>query len=152
MQHYAQGIERLAPQPEPPADVKSADAYLWDAERKTLLPVEDVRYLDLPLLKGIDEARDTLLANTLQFTKGYSANNALLWGARGMGKSSLIKAIHAHINKQKCRTRLIVLIEIHREDIAHAARSCCTHLRGLGHPPLHFILRRFIVRRRRQHL
>jgi len=135
IQRIAVAIEHLAPQPEPPADVKSADAYLWDAERKTLLPVEEVRHVELPLLHGIDEARDTLLANTLQFAKGYSANNALLWGARGMGKSSLIKAVHAHINKQMPRS--LVLVEIHREDV-HTLPHLLHTLRG-------WVIRRFII-------
>ena len=69
-QRIAAAIEQLKPPPGPPIEVKSADAYLWDAERKTLLPVEDVRHVALPLLKGIDEARDTLLANTRQFARG----------------------------------------------------------------------------------
>src|SRR5258706_6793858 len=112
LQRIAVGIERLAPEPEPPVDIKSADAYTWDAMRKTLLPVAETHYVDIKLLQGIDEVRDLLLANTLQFAKGYSANNALLWGARGMGKSSLVKAVHAHISRQM--PRALVLVEIHR--------------------------------------
>jgi len=135
LQRIATGIERLRPEPEPPAEIKSSDAYVWSAERKTLLPVDEVRHIDLELLHGIDEARDTLLANTLQFAKGYSANNALLWGARGMGKSSLVKAVWAHINKQMPRS--LVLIEIHREDIATLPALLHT-LRG-------WVIRRFII-------
>src|SRR5690606_26478092 len=101
LQRIAQGIERMAPQPDPEIEIKSANAYTWDAATKMLIPVKETQALDLKLLKGIDQQRDTLLANTQQFTKGYSANNALLWGARGMGKSSLVKAIHAHINREK---------------------------------------------------
>ena len=99
------------------------------ATRKTLLtPCTRYQraYRPKPLLQGIDQSRDTLLANTFQFARGHSANNALLWGARGMGKSSLVKAIHAHINKQLPKS--LVLIEIHREDIATPAPSsstCC---------------------------
>jgi len=95
LQRIAQGVEKLGPQPLPKIDIKSADAYVWDAEEKMLMPVQQTHHVNLSLLQGIDQARDTLLANTLQFTKGFSANNALLWGARGMGKSSLIKAIYS---------------------------------------------------------
>lgn len=135
LQRIATAIERLAPEPEPAADIKGADAYSWDAKRGALIPIEEVSYVDLKLLQGIDQARDTLLANTLQFAKGYSANNALLWGARGMGKSSLIKAIHAHINKQIPRG--LVLIEIHREDI-HTLPQLLHILRG-------WVIRRFVL-------
>jgi len=135
LQRIAQGIERLGPQPEPKLDVKSADAYLWEAERKTLLSMERTHYLDLALLQGINDARDLLLANTLQFAKGYSANNALLWGARGMGKSSLIKAVHAHINRTIPGS--LALIEIHREDI-----STLPHLL---HMLRGWVIRRFIL-------
>ncbi len=116
LQRIAQGIEKLAPEPDPRIDIKATEAYVWDASIKDLIPVPDIQYVDLKLLKGIDDARDTLLANTLQFAKGYSANNALLWGARGMGKSSLIKAIHQQVNREIPKS--LVLIEIHREDIA----------------------------------
>lgn len=135
LQRIAQGIEKLAPQPLPEIEVKSADAYTWDAESKMLHPVNDTQALDLSLLLGLDQARDTLLANTLQFAKGYSANNALLWGARGMGKSSLIKSIHAHINKQNPGS--LVLIEIHREDL-HTLPYLIRTLRG-------WVIRRFII-------
>jgi len=135
LQRIAQGIERLGPQPEPKIDVKDADAYTWNAESKDLIPVPQTQHLDLKLLKGIDEVRDTLLANTLQFAKGYSANNALLWGARGMGKSSLVKAIHAHINKQIPKS--VVLVEIHREDIK-TMPQLIQALRG-------WVIRRFIL-------
>lgn len=135
LQRIATGIERLSPEPELPVDIKSADAYSWNAGSKTLIPVEEVSYIDLSLLQGIDHARDTLLANTLQFTKGHSANNALLWGARGMGKSSLIKSIHAHVNTLTPRS--LVLIEIHREDI-HTLPQLLHVLRG-------WVIRRFVV-------
>ncbi len=135
LQRIAQGVEALGPTPEPRIDIKNSEAYVWDAEKKDLIPVAEVKYVDIKLLKGVDDARDTLLANTLQFAKGYSANNALLWGARGMGKSSLIKAIHAHVNRQLPKS--LVLIEIHREDIAtlpHLMRA----LNG-------WVIRRFIL-------
>ncbi len=135
LQRIAQGIEKLSPAPPPEIEIKSADAYTWDAESKMLHPVNDTQYLDLSLLLGVDQVRDTLLANTMQFTKGYSANNALLWGARGMGKSSLVKAIHAHINKQNPGS--LVLIEIHREDLS-SLPYLIRALRG-------WVIRRFII-------
>lgn len=135
LQRIAQGIERLGPQPEPKIDIKGADAYTWDAQRKDLIPVPQTHSLDLTLLRGIDDVRDILLANTLQFARGYSANNALLWGARGMGKSSLVKSIHAHVNRQMPRS--VVLVEVHREDIGTMPQLMHT-LRG-------WVIRRFIL-------
>ena len=135
LQRIAQGIEKLAPAPPPEIEIKSSDAYTWDAESKMLLPVKDTQTIDLSLLLGLDQVRDTLLANTIQFSKGYSANNALLWGARGMGKSSLIKAIHSHINKQNPGS--LVLIEIHREDL-ESLPYLIRALRG-------WVIRRFII-------
>jgi predicted AAA+ superfamily ATPase len=95
-----------------------ADAFVWEAEHAQLVPVRHVPALPLTLLKGIDGARDTLLENTRRFADGLPANNALLWGARGMGKSSLIKAIHAEVNKERNGSGRLALIEIPREDIA----------------------------------
>ncbi len=135
LQRIAVAVERLSPELEPPVDIKSADAYVWDAARRALLPVEEVRHTELAMLKGIDGERDTLLANTRQFARGHSANNALLWGARGMGKSSLIKAVHAAVNKEL--PRALVLIEIHREDIA-SLPALLQILRG-------WVIRRFII-------
>jgi predicted AAA+ superfamily ATPase len=135
LQRIAAAVERLLPEPEPMPDIKSADAYVWDADRKTLIAVPEVQHVDMQLLHGIDQVRDILLANTLQFSKGLSANNALLWGARGMGKSSLVKAIHAHINKQSPHS--LVLVEIHREDI-HTLPQLIHMLRG-------WVIRRFIL-------
>lgn len=135
LQRIASAIERLMPEPAPQTDIKSADAFVWDAERKSLTPVAEVQHVDMALLKGIEQVRDILLANTLQFAKGHSANNALLWGARGMGKSSLVKAIHAHINAQTPHS--LVLIEIHREDI-HTLPALIHLLRG-------WVIRRFVL-------
>ncbi|MDE3059586.1 MAG: ATP-binding protein [Pseudomonadota bacterium] len=135
LQRIAAGIEKLSPPPEPVPDIKSADAYLWDAGLKALLPVPHVSHVDLALLKGVDQPRDILLANTRQFAKGHSANNALLWGARGMGKSSLVKAIHAEINREEPHS--LVLVEIHREDI-HSLPHLLNILRG-------WVIRRFIL-------
>ncbi|MEO1198960.1 MAG: ATP-binding protein [Pseudomonadota bacterium] len=115
----AEALERLAPPPAPPVDFKGADAFVWDSGRATLQPVAEVSRVDLGLLRGIDRNRDLVFDNTARFQKGLPANNALLWGARGMGKSSLVKAVHAEINAGLTdpATRL-KLIEIHREDIA----------------------------------
>ncbi len=109
-------IERLAPPP--PGDIRldTADAFVWDAERRELRPIGEVAAVPLDLLVGIDRVRDILLGNTERFAAGKPANNALLWGARGMGKSSLVKAIHQKVNREHPRS--LALIEIHREDIA----------------------------------
>ena len=96
--------------------LEEADAFHWQGESSTLLPVPRVRRVPLDMLRGIDHVRDVLLKNTEQFAHGHGANNALLWGARGMGKSSLVKAIHADIVAREGFVRL-VLIEIAREDL-----------------------------------
>ena len=113
----AAALERLSPPPAaslPPG--AAADAYIWEPQAGGLLAVPQVSRVPLSLLKGIEPQRDTLLANTGRFADGLPANNALLWGARGMGKSSLIKAVHAAVNES--RTRKLTLVEVHREDIA----------------------------------
>jgi hypothetical protein len=96
----------------------SGDAFVWEPAQGGLLPVERIASVPLGLLKGIDAARDTLFENTRRFSRGLSANNALLWGARGMGKSSLVKAVHAEINSGRKGKARLVLVEIHREEIA----------------------------------
>ena len=96
-------------------DWKEADAFMWQSEGGYFKPVKNVNSIPLELLKGIDQNIDILLENTIKFSKSLPANNALLWGARGMGKSSLIKGIHGKLSKTS-KNRL-VLIEIHREDI-----------------------------------
>ena len=116
LQRIADRLEMMAPaeRAAEPA-LTNADAYHWDAAADRLIPVPKVARVPFGLLKGIDSVRDTLLANTMQFAKGFAANNALLWGARGMGKSSLVKAVHAEVAGH-VEGRL-VLIEIAREDI-----------------------------------
>ncbi len=94
----------------------SADAIVWHPDGR-LAPVPRVSRVDLGLLKGIDRMRDILIENTERFSDGLPANNALLWGARGMGKSSLVKATHASININRKPADRLKLIEIHREDI-----------------------------------
>jgi predicted AAA+ superfamily ATPase len=118
----AAALERLAPAAPGGVSLGRAEAFVWRASVRALVPVETVNRLELDLLKGVDRQRDLLLANTRRFAKGYSANNVLLWGARGMGKSSLIKAVHGAVNKElgsKGRKAVpaLALIEIHREDI-----------------------------------
>jgi predicted AAA+ superfamily ATPase len=114
----AQSIEALSPAQKASGPLLGdADAYHWDASG-VLQPVPKVSRVPFKLLKGIDDVSDILLQNTLQFARGFSANNALLWGARGMGKSSLVKAVHAHINRlDEPGLKRLILIEIAREDI-----------------------------------
>jgi predicted AAA+ superfamily ATPase len=114
LERIADALERLAPAAPPPIGLESAEAFVWQPQG-ALVPVEQVNRIDIGLLKGIDRLRDILVENTERFAKGLPANNALLWGARGMGKSSLVKAVHALVN-QEADGRL-KLIEIHREDI-----------------------------------
>jgi predicted AAA+ superfamily ATPase len=108
-------LERLAPPPIA-ASLPPGEAFVWEPAAGGLVAVPRVSHVDLDLLKGIETQRDTLLANTRRFADGLPANNALLWGARGMGKSSLVKAVHEEVNLK--RKSPLVLIEIHREDIA----------------------------------
>ncbi len=112
----ADALERLAPVTARAADFSASDAFVWQGAGGTFEPVAKVNRVPLALLTGIDLAADQLLANTERFAKGLPANNALLWGARGMGKSSLVKAVHAEVvGRDRHRLKLV---EIHREDIA----------------------------------
>ena len=116
----ARALERLAPQRGSTPDLDSAEAFVWHPDGRRLAPVKHVNRVEMSLLKGIDRVRDVLVENTERFAKGLPANNALLWGARGMGKSSLVKASHAGVNATLARhakTAPLKLIEIHREDI-----------------------------------
>jgi len=115
LHRLVQAVERVAPPHLPEVDLAAADAFVWEAQAHELRPVERVSAVPLDLLVGIDRVRDILLANTERFAAGRPANNALLWGARGMGKSSLIKAVHHTINHRD--PDALRLIEIHREDI-----------------------------------
>ena len=116
LQRIADALERLAPAAPPSAALDKADAFVWHADGARLEAVAKVSRIDLDLLRGVDGARDILLDNTRRFAKGLPANNALLWGARGTGKSSLVKAVHAAVNAEV--KGAIALIEIHREDLA----------------------------------
>ena len=119
LERIAIALERLAPQRGVSPDLDRADAYVWHPDGN-LAPVKRVNRVEMSLLKGIDRVRDVLVENTERFAKGLPANNALLWGARGMGKSSLVKAAHAGVNVTSASssgTGPLKLIEIHREDI-----------------------------------
>jgi len=118
LRRVADALERLAPKVPGSAALDSADAFVWRAETNGLEAVPAVNRVDYELLKGIERQADTLLENTRRFAAGLPANNALLWGARGMGKSSLVKAVHARINEAAAdAVGRLVLVEIHREDI-----------------------------------
>ena len=119
LRRIAEALERISPAPGAAPDFATADAFVWHVDPDRLVPVPRVNRVDLPLLIGIDRARDTLLANTVQFARGLPANNALLWGARGMGKSSLIKAIHAAV---RARDLPLKLVELQREDLPSVGR------------------------------
>ena len=115
LKRIAETVERLAPRAISDR-APDGEAFVWEPTHGGLIAVARVAHLPLNLLKGIDQARDTLLENTRRFAEGLPANNALLWGARGMGKSSLVKSVHAEVNAT--RKQRLVLIEIHREEIA----------------------------------
>ena len=108
LQRIADALDRLAPPPAPKHDFETADAFVWHAEQQWLEPVPTVNRVEISLLKGIDRVRDILMDNTERFAGGLPANNVLLWGARGMGKSSLVKAVHAAINAQRPRSLVLV--------------------------------------------
>ncbi|MET0606151.1 MAG: DUF815 domain-containing protein, partial [Beijerinckiaceae bacterium] len=114
----AAALERAAPPSPVQVDISAADAFVWSPSPPRLQPVPKVNRVDLPLLKGIDRVRDQLMENTQRFARGLPANNALLWGARGMGKSSLVKAAQAAVNASLSSEQQspLKLIEIHRED------------------------------------
>ncbi len=121
LERIADALERLAPSAPLTPDYAAADAFSWHPDVRRLAPVVKVNRVEMALLKGIDRVREVLLENTERFARGLPANNALLWGARGMGKSSLVKAVHAFVNAThrtgKEGSGLLKLVEIHREDI-----------------------------------
>jgi len=129
LERIAAALERISPPPGDDADLGAADAFVWHVEPDRLIPVVRVNRIDLGLLIGIDRARDTLLENTVRFARGLPANNALLWGARGMGKSSLIKAVHAEVSQ---RGLALKIVEVQREDLPSIARLL-SRLRGRAH-------------------
>jgi predicted AAA+ superfamily ATPase len=115
LNRIADALERLAPPVAPPNEWEASDAFVWHADRGWLEPVRQVNRVEIGLLRGIDRVRDILLDNTERFAVGLPANNVLLWGARGTGKSSLVKAAHAAVNEM--HPHALALVEIHREDI-----------------------------------
>lgn len=115
----ADALERMSPAPLSAPDFDDADAFVWHVAPDRLEPVRKVNRVALDLLVGVNRSRDTLLNNTLQFARGLPANNALLWGARGMGKSSLVKAVHAEVLAQGAPLKII---ELQREDLPSVSR------------------------------
>ncbi|KTR08591.1 ATPase AAA [Aureimonas ureilytica] len=136
LRRAADALERLAPCAAPPLDLEAADCFVF-APPSGLTPVPRVNRVDFELLRGIDRSRDILLDNTERFAAGLPANNALLWGARGMGKSSLVKAVHAKVNSSRGERTALKLIEVHREDIDDLPQLM-TMLRDLPFPILLF--------------
>ncbi|MFT4959764.1 MAG: putative AAA+ superfamily ATPase [Paracoccaceae bacterium] len=133
LDRIAAALERMSPAPLAAPDFDAASAFVWHVEPDRLAPVENVNRVDMDLLIAVDRARDTLLDNTERFAGGFPANNALLWGARGMGKSSLVKAIHAAVQVE---FNDLKLIELQREDLPSVGRL-------LGHlrlAPFRFVL------------
>ena len=126
MVRIAEALERLAPPAPPVPDVGAAEAFVWHTAPDRLEPVAQVSRVDLGLLVAVNRSRDTLLANTLHFAQGLPANNALLWGSRGMGKSSLVKAVHAEV---RARGHDLKLVELSREDLPSVSRLLAV-LRG----------------------
>ena len=126
LKRIAAALERISPMPQAAPDFDVASAFVWHTDPDRLAPVAKVNRVDVDLLVGIDRARDTLLANTLQFARGLPANNALLWGARGMGKSSLVKAVHGAVDASH---EPLKIVEVQREDLPSIGR-CLNLLRG----------------------
>lgn len=126
LDRIAEALERLVPATTGAADFGSAEAFVWHPSPERFEAVRSINRVSIGMLKGIDRVTELLVQNTERFAKGLPANNALLWGARGMGKSSLVKAAHADVSK---RVAPLKLIEIHREDIASLPR-CLTYLRA----------------------
>ncbi|MES2665953.1 MAG: ATP-binding protein [Pseudomonadota bacterium] len=126
LDRIAAALERLAPAPKPAPDFAASDAFVWHTGPDRLESVLRVSRVDIGLLVGVDRSRDTLLANTRAFAKGLPGNNALLWGARGMGKSSLVKAVHAQVRAEGLDLKLV---ELSREDLPSVGRLLA-HLRG----------------------
>jgi predicted AAA+ superfamily ATPase len=134
LERLAAALDRLAPPAPPEMDFTKAEAFVWQASPEAFLAVPQVNRQPLGLLKGIGQAAEQLMENTRRFARGLPANNALLWGARGMGKSSLVKAAHAEVRSELGLGNAsakpdLKLVEIHREDIA-SLPACLTHLRS----------------------
>ena len=133
----AEALERVAPSPTLNPDFSKAEAFIWYADQETFEPVPIVEHVPLQLLKGIEMVADQLMVNTKHFCQGLQVNNALLWGARGMGKSSLVKAVHAEVIKTSGpKGNSLKLVEVKRDDIQSLARC----LKILRNAPFRFIL------------
>ena len=135
LSRIADALERLVPAQPPAAALDDGDAFIWHADGRRLELVADVNRVALDLLRGIDRQRDQLLENTRRFARGLPANNALLWGARGTGKSSIVKAVHAAVNGETGGR--LALVEIHREDIP-TLPALLGNLRQSGRPCILF--------------
>ena len=133
LNRIALALERMSPAPLHTPSFFEAEAFLWHTRPDQLEPITQVSRVDLDLLVGIDRSRDTLLENTFRFARGMPANNALLWGARGMGKSSLVKAVHAEIVRQGLPLKVV---ELQREDLPSVTRL----LALLRNAPYQFLL------------
>ena len=133
LNRIALALERMSPAPLHTPNFCEAEAFLWHTSPDQLEPITQVSRVDLDLLVGIDRSRDTLLENTFRFARGMPANNALLWGARGMGKSSLVKAVHAEIVRQGLPLKVV---ELQREDLPSVTRL----LALLRNAPYQFLL------------
>lgn len=133
LDRIALALERMSPPPQPAPSLRGAPAYMWQPDPDRMVAVPRVSRVDLSLLVGIDRARDTLLANTRRFAQGLPANNALLWGARGMGKSSLVKAVHGALQGEFPQLKIV---EVQREDLQSIDR-CLVILRAA---PQRFVL------------
>ena len=129
----ATALERLVPVPHPAPDFSAAEAFAWHTDPDRLEPVAKVARVEIGLLLGIERSRDTLLQNTRHFADGLPANNALLWGARGMGKSSLVKAVHAQV---RAEGHDLKIVELSREDLPSVHRL----LAQLAAAPCRFVL------------
>ena len=137
LERLAAALERLAPQRTPAPDFEAAEAFVWHADGEAFQPVPEVNRIPLSLLRGLEHIAPQLADNTERFARRLPANNALLWGARGMGKSSLVKAVHADV-RSRLRRELdaqgadLKLVEIHREDIASLPK-CLAAMRASPH-------------------
>ena len=145
IERIAVALEGLAPLTPRKPDFDRAHAFIWQAEPGAFLPVANVKRMPLPLLKAIDRMRDVLFDNTVRFARRLPANNALLWGARGMGKSSLVKAVHAAVGREvETKAGDLKLVEIHREDIG-TLPHCLMHFARDQGQALHPVLRRPVI-------
>jgi len=130
LDRIAAALDRISPPPMDRPDLDAATAFVWHPEPDRLQPVAEINRVDMSLLVGIDRARDTLLENTRQFARGLPANNALLWGARGMGKSSLVKAVHAAVQAEAPDLKIV---ELQREDLTSVGRLLALLRAGAAH-------------------